>query len=163
MPAGPTTVVTAHMLATEGTELTGVAEALHGRCLCGGVEVTVRDAPGWVGVCHCDMCKRWSGAIFACFPASNFDITGPVVEHASSPVSHRAFCGTCGSHLYMRDDDRAERDFMPGLFAETRDWPLKSEIYSDRALCWAALPGDHTRATQADYEAKYPSPIGGQT
>lgn len=137
--------------------------ALEGHCLCGAVEVTVNDAPGWVGVCHCDMCKRWSGAVFACLPAKDVTITGPVVEYASSPVSYRAFCGTCGSHLYMRDEDRAERDLMPGLFDGARDWPLKSEIYTDRALCWAHLPGDHKRATQAEYESKYPSPMGEPT
>ncbi|MCC1494777.1 GFA family protein [Cognatishimia sp. F0-27] len=133
---------------------------IEGQCLCGAVSVAVNDPPGWVGLCHCDMCKRWSGAVFAAFPASDFALSGPVMEHPSSPVSYRAFCGRCGSHLYMRDDDRAERDFMPGLFAATGDWPLKSEIYTDRALCWARLPGDHKRATEAEYEAKYPSPMG---
>ncbi|MDU8910149.1 GFA family protein [Aestuariicoccus sp. MJ-SS9] len=134
-----------------------------GQCLCGAVRITVADPPGWVGVCHCDMCKRWSGAVFAAFPATDVTIDGPVAEFASSPTSYRAFCGTCGSHLYMRDEGRAERDLMPGLFDAARDWPLKSEIYTDRALCWAGLPGDHKRATQAEYEAKYPSPVGDQT
>lgn len=136
------------------------ASAIQGACLCGAAQVTVSDAPAWVGVCHCDMCKRWSGAVFASFPSTAFEISGPVTEHASSPKSFRAFCGTCGSHLYMRDEGRDERDFMPGLFDATRDWPLKSEIYTDRALCWAHLPGSHARATQAEYQAKYPSPMG---
>ena len=139
------------------------AEAIHGQCLCGAVRVTVGDPPGWVGVCHCDMCKRWSGAVFACFPASDIVLTGPVAEYRSSPTSWRAFCQVCGSHLYMRDADRAERDLMPGLFAATRDWALKSEIYTDRALHWALLPGDHKRATEAEYEALNPSPVGEPT
>ncbi|MGR3494164.1 GFA family protein [Citreimonas sp.] len=136
------------------------AAAIEGRCLCGAVHVTVGDPPGWVGICHCDMCKRWSGAVFACFGASDVTVTGPVVEYRSSPKSFRAFCGQCGSHLYMADEGRAERDLMPGLFAETKDWPVRSEIYTDRALCWARLPGDHAQATEAEYQKKHPSPLG---
>lgn len=139
------------------------ADVIKGACLCGAVQITVRDAPGWVGVCHCDMCKRWSGAVFSCFPSKDHTVVGPVFEHASSPKSFRAFCGTCGSHLFMRNADQEGREFMPGLFDATRDWPLKSEIYTDRALCWAHLPGSHNRATQAEYQAKYPSPMGEQS
>ena len=137
-----------------------MVEPIHGRCLCGAVQITVSDPPGWVGVCHCDMCKRWSGAVFACFEATDLTITGEVAEHASSSGSFRAFCPVCGSHLYMRDTGREARDLMPGLFEATRDWPLKSEIYTDRALCWARMPGAHKRATEAEYELKYPSPVG---
>ncbi|MGR3272885.1 GFA family protein [Thalassococcus profundi] len=137
--------------------------AITGQCLCGAVTVTVNDPPGWVGICHCDMCKRWSGAVFAVFPSRDFAFSGPVVEHASSPASFRAFCGTCGSHLYMRDTDREERDLMPGLFQETQDWPVASEIYTDRALCWVQPAGDHKRATEAEYEENNPSPIGQPT
>ena len=139
------------------------AQPIKGRCLCGAVEVTVGDPPGWVGVCHCDMCKRWSGAVFACFPAHDVQIEGPVERHKSSPLSVRAFCGTCGSHLFMQDEDDTRFDLMPGLFDEARDWPLNSEIYTDRALCWARFAGDHKRATEKEYEAKYPSPMGDQT
>jgi len=137
--------------------------AITGHCLCGAVTVTVGDPPGWVGICHCDMCKRWSGAVFAVFPSRDFAFSGPVVEHASSPASFRAFCGTCGSHLYMRDTDREARHLMPGLFQETRDWPVASEIYTDRALCWVQPAGDHKRATEAEYEENNPSPIGQPT
>ena len=44
---------------------------------------------------------------------------------------------------------------MPGLFDAARELPLKSEIYTDRALPGLALAGDHRRATRAEYEAKH--------
>ncbi|QFT58082.1 Glutathione-dependent formaldehyde-activating enzyme [Sulfitobacter sp. THAF37] len=134
------------------------AEAI-GKCLCGAVRITVTDPVGWVGVCHCAMCRRWSGSVFACFPAApeTVAISGPVKIHASSSLAERAFCGDCGSHLWMRDrDDTADFDLMPGLFDATKDWPLRSEIYCDEAPVAFALAGDHPKATADQYRKKYP-------
>ena len=133
---------------------------IHGQCLCGAVTMAVSDPDGAVGVCHCDMCKRWSGAVFACFTAADVSVEGEVATYQSSPTSTRSFCPKCGSHLFMRDEGEPYYELMPGLFEAARDWPLRSEIYTDRALCWAHFAGPHERDTQADYEAKYPSPLG---
>lgn len=134
--------------------------ALTGHCLCGAVTVRVAGAHDpRVGACHCRMCQRWSGGLFLCFEAEAQAVTaeGPVVRHQSSAFAERAFCGTCGSHLWMRDTrDDAWYDLMPGLFDAARDWPLRSEIYTDRAMASVRLTGDHARATEAEYEAKNP-------
>ncbi|WP_284163814.1 GFA family protein [Frigidibacter sp. SD6-1] len=131
---------------------------IEGHCLCGAVTIAVAEHGGFTGVCHCRMCQRWSGALFACFPA-NADavtVTGKVARFASTDFAERAFCPKCGSHLWMRNTDRDDAPYglMPGLFDAARDIPLKSEIYTDRALPGLALAGDHRRATRAEYEAK---------
>ena len=133
---------------------------LEGRCLCGAVGVRVTgDHDPRVGACHCRMCQRWSGGLFLCFHAGTVEAEGPVVRFRSSPFAERAFCGTCGSHLWMRTTQGGDDgwDLMPGLFDEARDWPLRSEIYADRALASIRLAGDHRRATRAEYEAENPS------
>jgi hypothetical protein len=83
-------------------------------------------------------------------------VRGEVARFASTAFAERAFCPRCGSHLWMRNTDRddAPFDLMPGLFDAARDIPLKSEIYTDRALPGLALAGEHRRATRAEYEAK---------
>jgi hypothetical protein len=45
---------------------------------------------------------------------------------------------------------------MPGLFDAAHDWPLRSEIYTDRALAAVRLTGNHRRKTRAEYEAENP-------
>ncbi len=57
----------------------------------------------------------------------------------------------------MRDTDgvNAPYDLMPGLFDAALDWPLRSEIYTDRAMGSVHLSGDHRRVTRADYEAAH--------
>lgn len=134
--------------------MTEAAEPIEGHCLCGAVAVRVARPPGWVGACHCRMCQRWTGGLFLCFPAEGVTVAGPVTRYRSSSFAERGFCTICGSHLWMRNLDVAEGQYelMPGLFDAACLWPLKSEIYTDRALASVQLTGAERRATRADYE-----------
>jgi hypothetical protein len=133
-----------------------------GHCLCGAVTLRVLAHDPRVGACHCRMCQRWSGGLFPSFAAREVQVRGQVARYRSSPFAERAFCPVSGTHLWMRDvepDGEAAADapyeLMPGLFDAARDWPLRSEIYTDRALACLRLEGDHRRATRAEYEATH--------
>ncbi len=39
-----------------------MTEGYLGRCLCGAVEFEAQGAPKWVCWCHCESCRRHSGA-----------------------------------------------------------------------------------------------------
>ena len=134
---------------------------LEGRCLCGAVQIRVEGQhDARPGACHCRMCQLWTGGLFLSFTAEAdaVTVTGDVSRFASSDFAERAFCPRCGSHLWMRDTDEADADYdlMPGLFAEAADWPLRSEIYVDRAMAAVRLEGDHRRETRAEWEARHP-------
>ena len=128
--------------------------------MCGAVTVQVDgDYSAAVGLCHCQMCQRWNGVAFGCFavPPQSVTITGPAQRFASSGFAERAFCGTCGSHLWMRNTQPpGDYEFMPGLFPDAADFPLISEIYSDLAPAYVPIAGPHKRASRAEYEAKNP-------
>lgn len=129
-----------------------------GECLCGAVRIRVADGhEAGASACHCGLCRRWTGAAFWGFSASPdlVEVTGRVSEYRSTPFSHRGFCGTCGTHLWIRDDD-GDYDLMPGLFADAAKMPLDHEVYADRALACVPLAGDHPRITAAEYEARNP-------
>lgn len=135
---------------------------MEGRCLCGAVRIVVdgrHDAT--VGACHCGMCRRWSGGVFmvVTVEADAVTVTGEVTRFASSSFAERAFCGTCGSHLWFREtgDPSEKYEMLAGLFPEARVFPLTSEIYVDQAPAWARFEGDHRRLTAAEYEAEFPS------
>lgn len=139
---------------------------LTGHCLCGAVHITVA---GWhehvVGACHCRMCQRWSGGVFLCFQAEASAVTvqGEVARFRSSSFAERAFCPRCGSHLWFCDVEEGEGaqpthyELIPGLFDAARGWPLRSEIYVDRAMACVSLAGEHRRTTRAEYEAEHPA------
>lgn len=130
---------------------------ISGHCLCGAVHLTVVDHDPSISACHCRMCQRWSGGVFLCFVAKAAGVTveGPVVRYASSDFAERAFCGTCGSLLWWRNTSHGDADYelTPGLFDAARDWPLRREIYTDRAMSVVRLAGDHSSATRAEFEA----------
>ncbi|MGC4076015.1 MAG: GFA family protein [Rubrivivax sp.] len=137
--------------------------ALTGRCLCGAVTITVAgEHEEQVGACHCRMCQRWSGGLFLCFSAEATAVTvnGEVRRYRSSSFAERAFCPACGSHLWFSDvpegGEPTSYELMPGLFDAARGWPLRSEVYADRAMASVSLAGEHRRKTQAEYEAKNP-------
>jgi hypothetical protein len=108
------------------------------------------------------MCQRWTGGLFLCFTAkaSAVTVAGQVTRYRSSPFAERAFCPRCGSHLWFNDVEDGGKpqsyELMPGLFDAARTWPLRSEIYVDRAMACVHLQGEHRRQSRGDYEAENP-------
>jgi len=76
---------------------------LTGGCQCGAVRYAVGMKPVGVHYCHCRMCQRAVGNVFAALaPALREHIrwtTPPPVFFDSSTVAQRAFCPKCGTPL----------------------------------------------------------------
>jgi hypothetical protein len=76
---------------------------LTGRCLCGAIRFTADDPPKWTGYCHCESCRRHTGApvsAYAGFETAKVRFTeGAPAYFASSPGVRRGFCARCGSTL----------------------------------------------------------------
>ena len=146
------------------SEIARDATPIEGRCLCGAVTIRVDgEHDTAASVCHCEICRRWSGGVFATTDAAAeaVSVTGEVRAFRSSDVAERAFCPTCGSHLWFRAlGAGADYELMPGLFPAAADYPLAKEIYTDEAPRWARLAGDHDRETRAEWIARNPSMEG---
>lgn len=86
--------------------------------------------------------------------ADDLTVRGPVKTYASSSFAERAWCGTCGSALWIRDmvDGGKLYELMPGLFDNAGGAMLNREVYADRCPDGYALAGDHPRITAKDYE-----------
>ena len=74
-----------------------------GGCLCGAVRFQTRSHPLWIGHCHCEMCRRQSGAVMGSYVGFR---AGTVVwigeeptRYKSSAQVERGFCPACGSTL----------------------------------------------------------------
>ncbi|MDY6983113.1 MAG: GFA family protein, partial [Pseudomonadota bacterium] len=73
---------------------------MKGSCLCGAVTITAPDLSE-IAACHCGMCRRWGGGPFMTLHAGqDVKVEGDVKTYRSSDWAERAFCGTCGTHLY---------------------------------------------------------------
>ena len=81
---------------------------LSGGCQCGAVRYRVGMAPRNVHYCHCRMCQRAVGNIFATLVPVRKDSvawTGGPSFFRSSTVATRGFCPACGTPLSFAYDD----------------------------------------------------------
>src|SRR4051794_35266135 len=74
-----------------------------GRCLCGAVTYRCGPAVLAPALCHCESCRRASGAhvvAWATVRRESFEIlSGAARSYASSPPVLRQFCQQCGTPL----------------------------------------------------------------
>ncbi|RED53697.1 GFA family protein [Aestuariispira insulae] len=85
---------------------------LKGRCLCGGIEISLTSPKDDVCQCHCAQCRQWAGHNWASVSCPveglKFDKGEDLVQwYRSSEWARRGFCRTCGSSLFYHAD-RAE-------------------------------------------------------
>lgn len=93
--------------------------ALTGGCACGAVRYRLASRPFDAGYCHCELCRRSTGApcvAFATVPAADFVVTrGAPCWRRSTSFGERGFCADCGTQLTMRVDHQPDTvDFTLG-------------------------------------------------
>lgn len=95
-----------------------MADTFMGGCLCGAVryEAAVENTEAYY--CHCRMCQRSFGNIFATFfnlPKASVKWTthAPKYFH-SSKIARRGFCGECGTPLSFEFHDSERMDLSVG-------------------------------------------------
>jgi len=78
-------------------------KAYTGGCLCGRIRYRATGKPTNETHCHCETCRRASGAAFvswATFQFADFDFTkGKPARFDSSEIAFRQFCPSCGTQL----------------------------------------------------------------
>ena len=117
-----------------------------GRCLCGAVRFQASGPPKWTAYCHCDSCRRHTGApvaAFAGFEAEMVRFFGePMSLYASSPGVERGFCPRCGSTLtYAGRRWPTEIHFHIGAFEAPQDFPPTGAAFAEERLPWLHLSG----------------------
>jgi hypothetical protein len=118
---------------------------LRGGCQCGRHRYTVRlDRPeGYF--CHCRMCQRAFGNVFATFiNARVADVTWDTVEpewYASSRIARRGFCAGCGTPLAFHYPDSTRMDLSVGSLDDPAAiQPTEQTGVEGRLHAWA-FPG----------------------
>ncbi len=132
---------------------------LKGQCLCGGVQFEVAQSDT-LDVCHCHMCRRWTGGVFIEMDIAHEDIEfiadQTLAWYDSSDWARRGFCKTCGSSLFYR----MKHDGAPwAVLAGTLDLPpglsIRQEIFVDQKPDYYDLAGDRPRLTTAETLARF--------
>jgi len=94
------------------------AEPLEGGCQCGAVRYRVSAAACEVYHCHCSMCRKLHGALFATWalvPRGRLGVSqgeDALATFESSPGVRRRFCRDCGCHLFCEIDSDPHFDWF---------------------------------------------------
>ena len=115
-----------------------------GRCLCGAVRFRAEGAPKWVAHCHCESCRRQTGAAFATYagyPTAAVTWTqGRPAAYASSPGVTRHFCATCGTPLaYVGSRWPGEIHLFVPTFDAPAEFVPQAHVNTDEQLPWIHL------------------------
>jgi hypothetical protein len=128
-----------------------------GGCLCGAVRFSASGVNTSYHVCHCSMCRRWSGSplMATSVDGIEFEDEGTVVRYASSDWAERGFCVRCGSSIfyYLKPADRYV--VSVGAFDDPQALRLIGEIFVDHQPPGYRFAGKLSRMTEAEFLARF--------
>ncbi len=121
-----------------------------GGCLCGAVRFRVSGPPAWVAHCHCQSCRRASGAAFltwAGYTGETWRLTqGDPVRFESSPGAWRRFCPACGTPLtYEGAYCPGEIHVTIGSLDEPGDFTPSAHVFTEEQIAWLHIADDLPR------------------
>jgi len=108
----------------------------NGSCLCGTVKFSVSDKASNMTHCHCSMCRKIHGSLFATYyTSSELTITAgeeAVQAYESSPGFTRTFCKQCGSTLPEVSNQGDGEVYVPaGLMDDDPGIRPEAHIFAD--------------------------------
>ncbi|GAA5071346.1 GFA family protein [Lysobacter panacisoli] len=117
------------------------AEVFEGGCLCGAIRYRASASPMRGVICHCEMCRRHSGApalAFVHFPVDAFAwLQGEPSWYRSSVNAERGFCAQCGSTLGMREAVLADRVQVSAGSLDTPDRVrIDDHVWTRSRIAW---------------------------
>ena len=121
-----------------------------GRCLCGAVTYEYEGPVNWSCHCHCESCRRNTGAAFSSFfgvPSEACRFTGETPQvYESSPGVRRHFCGRCGTPIaYEADKFPGEIHFYAGSLEDPSAFAPQFHVHHAERVPWAELADDLPR------------------
>lgn len=126
--------------------------AVTGGCQCGAVRYALGAVPSKIGLCHCRMCQKATGAPFGIFAVVGLDAfawtRGQPARFASSSRAERLFCAACGTPIAFAPTDLPVMEVMVGTLDDPRPFGPTYEVGCESKLVWSAglstLPGRTT-------------------
>jgi hypothetical protein len=135
-----------------------MSNRLSGGCLCGDVKFTAEPVNDEMGVCHCEMCRRWTGGTYmavSCGNSVKFENENALGVYKSSGYGERVFCKTCGSTIAWRLQDGSHTSLSAQAFDDPSVFKFKTEIFVDEQPDNYAFANETTRMTGPEVFAMY--------
>ena len=124
--------------------------AIHGSCLCGAIRFEIDKAAGPFEICHCNRCRKVSGAAglptIRVFATDYRMVTG--MESATTysapilyepPAYHSVFCSICGSPVPPPIPDGEMLEIPAGLLDDDPDIRPDKHIFIEFTPPWHTI------------------------
>jgi hypothetical protein len=129
-----------------------------GGCQCGAVRFRARMLPNDVSYCHCRMCQRAVGNLFAALAMFRKDrvawTKGEPAVFASSSVAERGFCRVCGTPLFFRYKASPDLELTVGSFDHPEALEPKHHYGIESRVPWHVI-GDALPRSETDAGSRY--------
>ncbi len=127
--------------------ISSVSSIASGECRCGRYRFETRSKPFLVSYCHCNDCRKATGAVvtvFVGFNESYIRILGdkPNVYESSSTV-RRFFCKYCGTPIGYKDNKLpSEMYHYLGIFDDPSRFTPQFHSFVSERLPWVDIEDD---------------------
>lgn len=131
-----------------------------GSCLCDAVKFTAEIAAQEMAVCHCSMCRKWSGGMFFVAEAEKIDFEdeAQMGVYSSSDWGERCFCKTCGTTLMWRGKDGSHMALAVPLLDRAADFAFTTQIFIDEKPAAYDFAQETHNLTGAEVFAQFAPP-----
>ena len=124
---------------------------IHGHCVCGAVEIIIKEYSNFVYTCHCDTCRRMnSGPVLSVDPGPKENVEflrgqEKITIYHDEEVE-RGFCSVCGSTLFWFHPAENHYCMNAELFdGIIRDASFGLELFYDMKPEYYAFAGERKK------------------
>ena len=135
-------------------------EHVHGHCVCGGVEIEIKEYGHFVYACHCDNCRRMnSGPVLSVDPGPKENVEFKTGQQLISVYRDddvdRGFCSVCGTTLYWFDPETNHYCMNAELFDDViKDASFDLELFYDMKPGYYTFAGERMKRDRNFEEIK---------
>lgn len=114
---------------------------LTGQCHCGAIHYEMSPDTIHHALCHCQDCRRASGApavSWGLVAKDGLKVTGEPRIYASSEHGRRHFCGDCGTSLFYTNDVvfPGQIDVQTATLDDPSAIPMQGQIQMAESVAW---------------------------
>lgn len=133
---------------------------IQGRCVCGAVEIVIKEYGNFVYACHCDTCRRLNcGPVMSVDPGPKENVEfsrgeDKITIYHDEEVE-RGFCSVCGSSLFWHSPEDNHYCMSAELFDDiVRDASFELELFYDMKPGYYAFAGERKKLDRNFREIK---------
>jgi len=124
---------------------------IHGHCICGNVEIIIKEYGDFVYTCHCDTCRRMNaGPIMSIDPGTKENLifakgAEKITIYQDEDIE-RGFCSVCGSTLFWHNPADDHHCINAELFDEIiKNASFNLELFYDMKPKYYSFAGERKK------------------